>query len=432
MSLTPTAVGDNPYIPGISAETYIPDQLIAGNLHLVTEPITLNAGTLKRGTILGQVTGGAVVPQAGVQATNTLTFSGNPAAADTVTIAGTAVAFIAAGTAPSGNQVVLGATEAQTIEALLAFLVASTDTNLVKATYTAAGQVITLTAATSGTGGNALTLAKSSAVIAVGAGTFSGGVSNTGTGTFGTITLGPNVKLGPYSLVCTQAASGTTAATAKAHEGNVGTGTFGTITPSAGSQLGEYTVLLTATGATAAFDLFAPNGTLVGAGNVGTAFALGGMSFTLSNAGTMTSGDSWTIIVTDNGVAIFSMTDPAGGVRPPVTVGTAYSDQLGFTLSQGGTKFIVGDAFLLVAGPGSAAYVLSVATAHDGSQKPCAVLVEDSDASGGAVATGAYLMGEFNDRAVLFDPSWTVATLKAALRPFGIFLKSSVSAADPT
>jgi hypothetical protein len=80
----------------------------------------------------------------------------------------------------------------------------------------------------------------------------------------------------------------------------------------------------------------------------------------------------------------------------------------------------------------SGLYILSVATATDGSQVPAAILADYSDASAGAVTAGAYLMGEFNANAVIYDPSWTLTPLTVALRNFDIFLKSSVSAADPS
>lgn len=56
MTLTAQAVSDNSQVPGITAETYIPDQLIAGQFPRVTGVGTLGAGTLSRGTVLGQVT----------------------------------------------------------------------------------------------------------------------------------------------------------------------------------------------------------------------------------------------------------------------------------------------------------------------------------------------------------------------------------------
>ena len=47
---------DNPQQPGIQSEVYLPDQLIADAKNLVSQPIVLLSGTLKRGTVLGQQT----------------------------------------------------------------------------------------------------------------------------------------------------------------------------------------------------------------------------------------------------------------------------------------------------------------------------------------------------------------------------------------
>ena len=41
MALTPGNVGDNPFAPGVIAEIYNPDQLIAGDLKIVTTDITV-------------------------------------------------------------------------------------------------------------------------------------------------------------------------------------------------------------------------------------------------------------------------------------------------------------------------------------------------------------------------------------------------------
>lgn len=77
-------------------------------------------------------------------------------------------------------------------------------------------------------------------------------------------------------------------------------------------------------------------------------------------------------------------------------------------------------------------YIESVKTATDGSQNPAAILADSSDASAGAVIAGIYLTGEFNQNYLTFDSSWTVATLTPILRAQSIFLKPSVSSADPS
>ena len=67
----------------------------------------------------------------------------------------------------------------------------------------------------------------------------------------------------------------------------------------------------------------------------------------------------------------------------------------------------------------------------DGSEVPVAICVDTFDATAGNVTGGVYVMGEFNQDAIIYDPSFSLATLVNALMPLGIFIKSSVSAGDP-
>jgi hypothetical protein len=108
-------------------------------------------------------------------ATGTATFSANPTAADTLTIGGTAVTFVASGA--TGLQVNIGASLTATLASLLALLVGSADANLVKFYYAVTGSVLTVTAASVGLVGNALTLAKSSSVVTLSAATLTNGTS---------------------------------------------------------------------------------------------------------------------------------------------------------------------------------------------------------------------------------------------------------------
>lgn len=127
-------------------------------------------------------------------ATGNIAFSGNPSASDTITLNGTVITFVS-GT-PSGNQVQIGAAAGATIISLIAFLRASSDTQIVKfanffssAIAASTSGTVYLSAATAGTGGNALTLAKSSTVINVSGATLSGG---TGTDVSGASYLNGN------------------------------------------------------------------------------------------------------------------------------------------------------------------------------------------------------------------------------------------------
>jgi len=94
--------------------------------------------------------------------------------------------------------------------------------------------------------------------------------------------------------------------TGSAKVGNVGTGVM-TASPAitAGAKNGRYVAILTATGATAPYIVYDPDGLVVGNGVVGTANTTipGITTFTISNAGTMTAGDTYYIdvVYTANG-----------------------------------------------------------------------------------------------------------------------------------
>ncbi|TWA75639.1 bacteriophage lambda head decoration protein D [Azospirillum brasilense] len=77
-------------------------------------------------------------------------------------------------------------------------------------------------------------------------------------------------------------------------------------------------------------------------------------------------------------------------------------------------------------------FKLSAAASTDGSQTPTAILVDGVNATNGDTLAGVYLTGEFNQRAVTFGAGHSVSSTKEALRLREIFLKSSVSADDPS
>ena len=119
---------------------------------------------------------------------------------------------------------------------------------------------------------------------------------------------------------------GTFAATGAGSEaaGNVGTGTITDApTITAGAKPGRYQAILLATSATAAFALYDPDGVLVGHGAVASAFTGGGLAFTISNAGTMTIGDTFYVDVTYTANAAFLGLAVLNPAVPPVTSGVA-------------------------------------------------------------------------------------------------------------
>lgn len=95
-------------------------------------------------------------------------------AADTLTIGGTAITFVA--NAPSGNQVLVGPTAAATAGNLQVFLSASVDANISLCFYSLSGLVISLVYKTLGVAGNSFTIAKSSTHISLSGATLSGGL----------------------------------------------------------------------------------------------------------------------------------------------------------------------------------------------------------------------------------------------------------------
>jgi hypothetical protein len=118
----------------------------------------------------------------------------------------------------------------------------------------------------------------------------------------------------------------------------------------------------------------------------------------------------------------------AGGAGGTVTV----ANQIKGVITDAATDFIVGDGFDITIAAGSGAYKKAIAGAIDGSATPATLLVDDTDASGGDVLGGIYTMGEFNGNAVTLGAGITLAAATAALEVNNIYLKTPISAADPT
>jgi hypothetical protein len=160
-------------------------------------------------------------------------------------------------------------------------------------------------------------------------------------------------------------------------------------------------------------------GTNTGNGTIGTVSATSTAKIGTYTA-VATSSTTWTV------------TDPEGAALNNATTGTAYNNGgIAFTITAGGTAFVANDSFTLTVVDSIGNFIVSVKTASDGSQTPCAILADYADATNGPVMTGAYVAGEFNVNAINFDSSWTPELLTTALRLYAIFLKGSVTAVDP-
>ena len=88
-----------------------------------------------------------------------------------------------------------------------------------------------------------------------------------------------------------------------------GSGAMTALTFGPDVQVGSYVIALTETSATAAFTVTAPDGTSLPNGAVGTAYTSDHVNFTVANAGTMTAGDYYILIVA-NGTEQVEAWDP--------------------------------------------------------------------------------------------------------------------------
>lgn len=135
---------------------------------------------------------GAPVTAAAGKAGGSITFSAQPAANSIITINGTAFTFVAA--APTGNQILIGASVSATLDNIVTALNASVVPGVSAATYSKTGtgnNVLTVLNDNAGTAGNAFTLVASSAPASngtVSGATLAGG-TNKHTFTSGAATL---------------------------------------------------------------------------------------------------------------------------------------------------------------------------------------------------------------------------------------------------
>lgn len=121
----------------------------------------------------------------------------------------------------------------------------------------------------------------------------------------------------------------------------------------------------------------------------------------------------------------FRVTDPKGDVLGDGVNGTAFADQIKFLVAAGGTAFAAGDGFdITIAVPDK--YVISKASAIDGSQIPSAIVAYDIDTTLSDVTGPCYFEGEFALELCVFDLSWTADSIRAAMRQNNIplFLRS--------
>lgn len=117
---------------------------------------------------------------AGIEASGTATFSAPPTAADTITINGLAITFVAA--SPTGNQVLIGSSAATSATNLNTFLQASSNADLTVLNFSVSGAVVTIASNSVGTAGNSIAISKSSTAITLSASTLLGGTNASSVG----------------------------------------------------------------------------------------------------------------------------------------------------------------------------------------------------------------------------------------------------------
>jgi hypothetical protein len=155
--------------------------------------------------------------------------------------------------------------------------------------------------------------------------------SNHGDGNFSALpTTGAGVREGSYTVDVVSGSAPTTG----------GVGSFSVApTAGAGALEGTYTLTIGADGTS--FDVVGPDAGAVGSGTLGVPFA-GPVSFTFTGS-SLVENDTATVTV-DLGL---ELRGPDGLLLDPATgeIGTAYADEVEFTLQAGTTPFAVGDRF---------------------------------------------------------------------------------------
>jgi hypothetical protein len=128
---------------------------------------------------LMRFTGATINEGGGIKATGTITLTTNPVANDTVIVNGVTFTFVA--TASATGQVAIGASATATRNSLLTALQASANPLVNAAVFASSStNAITVTFKTSGTAGNAYTLAKTGTGVTVSGATLTGGTAGTG------------------------------------------------------------------------------------------------------------------------------------------------------------------------------------------------------------------------------------------------------------
>lgn len=138
-----------------------------------------------------------------------------------------------------------------------------------------------------------------------------------------------------------------------------------------------------------------------------------------------------TAAVTNGGV--FKLVDPNGaevatGLTLTVGAGAATVFEVAgivFTITDGATDFIVGDAFTISVAAGSGQVVKLDKTAVDGSAAIYGILTEDVTTSGATQVSSVYLEGKFNSGVVTFVSGTAYTDIEADARLKNIYFAAA-------
>ena len=176
----------------------------------------------------------------------------------------------------------------------------------------------------------------------------SGGNTGNGTVALGSPAFLSGALLGTYEVRCTGGGRSATAAIKAG--GNTGNGLISGVSAGGSSTAkGAWTVTCVATAVNGGrFSVQSPTGVDVGEAVVGTPF-VGAVNFTIADGATdFIVGDAFVITVVEAvpaGGGVFSVQAPNGVYLATATVGAAYASQVAFTINAGAPGYAIGDGF---------------------------------------------------------------------------------------
>lgn len=167
-------------------------------------------------------------------------------------------------------------------------------------------------------------------------------------------------------------------------------------------------------------------GLAAGAAVAGTNTGTGVIGTVTLGPGAMLGTYTLRCIAAASNAGVFAVYAPDGSRLPDATVAVAYASQLGFTIADGGTDFVVGDTFTIPVAAGSLKAMKVNSANVDGSGVSDCILADSVDTTSGDVVATAYKSGSFNRKALIFGGSDTAATHEEHLRTLGIYLKDVI------